>query len=91
MPATFNFEFAVYLFSGAFLAGLLDGADRRPMVCEAMLKTYRTEALDRVDALATPEPLYEALAMTRIMKEFHHLDVPDEHEPAAMARISSDL
>lgn len=91
VPAKFDFEFAVYLFSGTFLAGLPDVSDRRPLIREAMLDGYQTVAPDRADALSVPEPLYEALAMTRIMNDFHHLDIPEESEPAVIARISNDL
>ncbi|MFC6907041.1 phosphotransferase family protein [Halalkalicoccus tibetensis] len=91
VPATFDFEFAVYLFSGAFLAGLPDVSDRRSLVREAMLEGYRTVAPDRANVLVTPEPLYEALAMTRVMNDFHHLDIPEESEPTVRARISNDL
>lgn len=91
VPAAFDFEFAVYLFSGAFLAGLPDVSDRRPLVREAMLSGYRRTAPDRVGTVSTPEPLYEALAMVRIMNDFHHLDVPDGTESAVMDRIRSDL
>lgn len=91
VPATFDFEFAVYLFSGAFLAGLPDVSDRRSLVRKAMLDEYQTVAPDRADELVAPEPLYEALAMTRIMNDFHHLDIPEDSEPAVIGRIRNDL
>lgn len=56
-----------------------------------MLDGYQTVAPDRADALSVPEPLYEALAMTRIMNDFHHLGIPEEFEPAVIVRISNDL
>jgi hypothetical protein len=84
-------EFAVYLFSGAFLAGLSDVPDRRPLVRDAMLAGYRTTAPDRVDAVSTPEPLYEALAMVRIMNDFEQLDLPDGTDAAVMNRIETDV
>ena len=90
VPAAFDFEFAAYLFSGAFLAGLPDVSDRRPLVREAMLSGYRTTAPDRAETVSTPEPLYEALAMVRIMNDFHRLDLPNGTEAAAMDRISAD-
>jgi hypothetical protein len=90
VPAAFDFEFAVYLLGGAFLAGLPDVPDRRPLVRDAMLAGYRTEAPARAAALSTPEPLYEALAMVRIMNDFHRLDLPDGTEGAVMAHISGD-
>ncbi|WP_207591339.1 phosphotransferase [Halomontanus rarus] len=90
VPAAFDFEFAVYLYSGVFLAGLPDVPDRRTLVREAMLSGYRTTAPDRAEAVSTPEPLYEAVAMIRIMNDFHHLDFPDGSEAMVMDRISTD-
>lgn len=91
VPAAFDFEFAVYLFSGAFLAGLPDVRDRRPLVREAMRSGYRTVAPERAEAVATPKPLYEALAMVRIMNDFHHLELPEGDETAVLERIRSDV
>lgn len=56
-----------------------------------MLDGYQTVAPDRADELVAPEPLYEALAMTRIMNDFHHLDIPEDSEPAVIGRIRNDL
>lgn len=91
VPAAFDFEYAVYLFSGAFLAGLPDVSDRRSLVRESMLVGYETTAPARVERVSTPEPLYEALAMVRIMNDFHSLDVPDGTEQAAADRIRADV
>lgn len=91
VPAAFDFEFAVYLFSGAFLAGLPDVSDRRTLVRNAMLSGYRTTAPALVETLSTPEPLYEALAMIRIMNDFEHLDIPNGTETAVMDRIRRDV
>ena len=91
VPAAFDFEFAVYLFSGAFLAGLPDASDRRSLVREAMLSGYRATASDGAQAVSTPEPLYEALAMVRIMNDFHHLALPSGTDAAVMDRIESDV
>lgn len=90
VPAAFDFEFAVYLFSGAFLAGLPDVSDRRLLVREAMLSGYQATASDRAESVSTPEPLYEVLAMVRVMNDFHHLDLPNEAEAAVMDRIRTD-
>ena len=90
VPAAFDVEFAVYLFGGAFLAGLSDVPDRRSLVREELLLGYRSTAPERVEAISTPEPLYELLAMVRIMNDFHHLEIPDGTEPAAMDRIQTD-
>ena len=90
VPAAYDFEFAVYLYSGSFLAGLPGVSDRRPSVREAMLSGYRATAPDRAEAVSTPEPLYEALAMVRIMNDFRHLDLPDGTEGAVMDRIRAD-
>jgi len=91
VPAAYDFEFAVYLYGGAFLAGLPDVSDRRSLVREAMLSGYRATAPDRVEAVATPEPLYEALAMVRIMNDFNHLDLPAGTESTVMDRIRTDV
>lgn len=91
VPAAFDFEFAVYLYSGAFLAGLPDGSDRRPLVREAMLSGYRSTAPEHAEAVSTHQPLYEALAMVRIMNDFEHLTLPGEHEAAVMDRITADV
>ncbi|MDS0293700.1 phosphotransferase family protein [Halogeometricum luteum] len=91
VPAAFDFEFAVYLYGGAFLAGLPDVSDRREPVREAMLSGYRATAPERVGRVSTPEPRYEALAMVRIMNDFHHLDVPEGAEGAVTDRIEADV
>lgn len=91
VPAAFDFEFAAYLLSGAFLAGLPDVSDRRCLVREAMLDGYRTAAPDIAQRVATPEPRYEALAMVRIMNDFHHLDLPEGTESAVRERIETDV
>jgi len=91
VPAAFDVEFAGYILSGAFLAGAPDVADRRSLVREAMLSGYRASAPDRADAVATPEPLYAALATVRIMNDFRHLDLPDGTETAVMDYIRADV
>ncbi|WP_132058400.1 phosphotransferase family protein [Halorussus amylolyticus] len=91
VPAAYDFEFAAYLFSGAFLAGLPDVSDRRSLVREAMLSGYRTAAPGRTESVSTPEPVYEALAMVRIMNDFAHLDLPDGTESAVMDRLRADV
>ena len=90
VPAAFDVEFAVYLFGGAFLAGLPDVPDRRSLVREELLSGYRSTAPERVDIISTPEPLYELLAMVRIMNDFRHLEVPDGTEETVMDRIETD-
>jgi aminoglycoside phosphotransferase (APT) family kinase protein len=91
VPAAYDVAFATYLYSGAFLAGLPDVRDRRPLVREALLDGYRDAAPEAVDAVAAPEPAYEALAMVRIMNDFEHLTLPDGTETAVMDRIRSDV
>jgi aminoglycoside phosphotransferase (APT) family kinase protein len=91
VPPAFDFHFAVYLFSGAFLAGLPGISDRRSLVREAMLSGYAAKSPDRAEAISTHEPLYEALAMVRIMNDFDRLDLPDGTEVGAMDRIRSDI
>lgn len=90
VPAAFDFEFAVYLFSGVFLAGLPDVEDRRAMVRESMYAGYQTTAPERVEPVSTPEPVYEMLAMVRIMNDFHHLALPQGTETAVAERIRTD-
>jgi aminoglycoside phosphotransferase (APT) family kinase protein len=90
VPPAFDFEFAVYITSGAFLAGLPDVSDRRSTVRTAMLSGYRETAPDLAEQLSTPEPRYEALAMVRLMNDFEHLDVPEDARPAVMDRIRAD-
>lgn len=90
VPASFDFEYAVYLYGGAFLAGLPDVRDRRGLVREAMLGGYRETAPDGVDRVATPEARYEMLAMVRIMNDFDQLTLPEGREDAVMDRIRAD-
>jgi Ser/Thr protein kinase RdoA (MazF antagonist) len=90
VPAAFDFEFAVYLYSGAFLAGLTDVSDHRSFVRDEMLAGYRSTA-DRPEAVAESQPLYEMLAMVRIMNDFHHLDLPEGSEDAVIERIRADV
>lgn len=91
VPASFDFAFAAYLYSGAFLAGVPTVRDRRPLVRDAMLAGYRSRAPDRATAVADNTPCYELLAMVRIMNDFHHLTLPDGAESAVMDRIRADV
>ncbi|MFP8958268.1 phosphotransferase family protein [Natrialbaceae archaeon A-CW3] len=91
VPAAYDFEFAVYLYSGAFLAGLPDVSDRRSLVRAAMRLGYQAVAPDRVEAVSTPTPVYTAMAMVRIMNDFHHLDVPEDGERAVRKHIRTDV
>ena len=75
----FDFEYAAYLYSGAFLAGLPDVRDRRELVRTAMLAGYRGRAPGRVDAVAGPTPLYELLAAVRVMNDFESLTPRGQH------------
>lgn len=91
VPPRFDFEFAVSLYSGTFLAGLSDVEDRRSLVREAMVCGYRERAPDRADVVSTPRPLYELLAMVRIMNDFHRLELPEGTDAAIADRIRSDV
>ncbi|MFP9192174.1 phosphotransferase family protein [Natronosalvus vescus] len=91
VPAAYDFEFAVYLYSGAFLAGVPDVPDRRSLVREEMRAGYRSVAPDRAEAVSTPRPLYAAMAMVRIMNDFHHLDVPEDAEKTVREYIRADV
>lgn len=90
VSAAFDVEFAVYLHGGAFLAGLPDVRDRRPLVREAMLSGYRAVAPDPAGTLEPAEPLYGALATVRITNDFRHLDPPEGAETAVTDRIRAD-
>lgn len=69
----FDFHYAAYLFSGAFLAGISEVPDRRDLVREAMLEGYRSTAPELVEAVSGHRPLYELLATMRIMNDFDQL------------------
>jgi len=91
VPPAFDFEFAVYLYGGSFLTGLPDARDRRDLVREAMVEGYREAAPERVDAVATPEPRYELVAMARLLRDFHHLDLPAEAAERSADRLRNDV
>lgn len=91
VPPAFDFEYAVYLYSGAMLSALPGVRDRRSLVREAMLAGYRETEPARAEAVETPEPLYEALAMVRIMNDFRHLEYPAAAEADVMSRIKRDV
>ena len=69
----YDFQFAAYIYSGAFLSGIPDVPDRRELVRDAMAAGYRSTAPERFDAISTVHPLYEMLAMVRIMNDFELL------------------
>ncbi|MEF8812476.1 MAG: phosphotransferase [Halovenus sp.] len=54
------------------------------------VRQYNVGLPERADALASPEPLYEALAMVRVMDYFEHLSTPDGSEGVVMDRIEAD-
>jgi aminoglycoside phosphotransferase (APT) family kinase protein len=91
VPPAFDTAFAVYLYGGAFLAGLPEGRDRRALVRSALLSGYREVASERAGALSTAEPVYEALAAVRIMNDFEKLTLPDGQEAAVADRIEADV
>lgn len=88
---SFDVEYAVYLFSGAFLAGLPDVRDRREHVRETLLAGYRSRAPDRVDAVRDPTPLYELLAAVRVMNDFDQLRLPDGTENQVASALADDV
>jgi aminoglycoside phosphotransferase (APT) family kinase protein len=90
---SFDVEYAVYLFSGAFLAGLPEVRDRRELVRAALVAGYRTRAPDRADAVADPTPLYELLAALRVMNDFDHLrpQLPDGSEKRVADALERDV
>lgn len=91
VPPAFDFEFAVYIYSGAFFAGQADVTDRRRFVRDAMLSGYRREAPELADSVSTRTPLYQVLAMVRIMNDFESLDCPDGSESESMQYLRSDV
>lgn len=91
VPPAFDFEFAVYLYGGSFLAGLPEVRDRRPLVREAMVAGYREVAPERVDAVATPTPAYELVAMARMLRDFHNLDLSASDAERCAARVRADV
>lgn len=58
-----------------------------------MLSGYRQAASDPslVDSVSTPEPLYEAIAMVRIMNNFEAFCYPAANETAVIDRIKADV
>lgn len=88
---SFDVEYAVYLFSGAFLAGLPGVRDRRDLVRSALLAGYRSRAPDRVGAVTTREPLYELLAAVRVMNDFDQLQLPAESEQQVAETLAADV
>jgi aminoglycoside phosphotransferase (APT) family kinase protein len=92
-PPAFDVEFAVYIYGGAYIAGVPGVRDRREAVREALLAGYRATAPDRVDAVAERNPLYELLAATRLMNDFHNLppELPDGTADAAAERLRTDV
>jgi aminoglycoside phosphotransferase (APT) family kinase protein len=88
---SFDFEYAAYLYSGAFLAGLPAVADRRGLVRAAMLSGYRSTAPEPVaGAVAEPQPLYQLLAMIRVMNDFELLDLPGDRSAEVAERLAAD-
>ncbi|WP_435175052.1 phosphotransferase family protein [Halorussus sp. AFM4] len=69
----YDLQFAAYLFGGGFLSAIPEVADRQEMVRDALLAGYRSTAPDLADDAATYRPLYELLAMVRIMNDFEQL------------------
>lgn len=91
VPPAFDVEFAIYLYSGAFFAGRSAVSDRRPLVRDALLSAYQSEAPSLADRVSTREPLYEALAMIRIMNDFDSLDCPAGTEQESRDGIVADV
>jgi aminoglycoside phosphotransferase (APT) family kinase protein len=91
VPPAFDFEFAVYLYGGSFLAGLPDARDRRPLVREAMVEGYGEVAPERVETVSTPEPRYELVAMARMLRDFHNLDLSEEAAERCAERLRADV
>ena len=92
VPPAYDFQFGEYLFSGAFLSAIPDVPDRREMVRNAMLSGYRSTAPQLVDVVSTYRPLYELLAMVRIMNDFELLapKLPNGCEEVAANGLRND-
>lgn len=86
----FDFEYAAYLFSGAFLAGLPGVEDRRELVRTEMTAGYRSTAASLAADVTAPHPLYEMLAMSRIMNDFELLDLPEGRTDQVATRVEAD-
>lgn len=91
VPAAFDFEFAVYIYSGAYLAGLPDVPDRRTFVRDAMLTGYRETAPDLVERVDPPRDLYTMLVLVRMMNDFGNLDVPEDRMTDARDRVCAHV
>jgi len=91
VPPAFDFEFAAYIYSGAFFAGREDVADRRPLVRDAMLSGYRQTAPELLESVSTRDPLSQALAVVRVMNDFDSLDCPDGTESEITAYLRADV
>ncbi|MFW5974309.1 MAG: phosphotransferase family protein [Natrialbaceae archaeon] len=88
---SFDFEYAAYLYSGAFLAGLPAVSDRRDPVRAAMLSGYRSTAPEpAARAVAEPQPLYQLLAMIRVMNDFELLDLPNDGTAEVAEGLAAD-
>ena len=87
----FDVGYAVYLFGGAFLAGLSGVRDRRTLVREAMLAGYGSRAPDRIDAVRARESLYEPLAAVRVMNDFEQLRLPDGSEDRVADALAENV
>ncbi len=89
----YDFEFAVYLFSGAFMAGLGNVRDRRELVRGAMIAGYTETNPSGADSATGGEPVYEVLAMVRIMNDFDQLEprLPEEGVAPVSEQIRADV
>lgn len=86
IPARFDVAFALYFYSGAFIAGLGNVRDRQALVREAMTASYQSVLPGRAAALLL-QPVHEALAIARIMNAFDHLDPSEGMETAVAGRV----
>lgn len=88
---SFDFEYAAYLYSGAFLAGLPEVTDRREPVRAAMLSGYHSTAPEPAAvAVSDPQPLYQLFAMIRVMNDFELLDIPGDGTAAVTERLAAE-
>lgn len=88
----FDFEFAAYLFGGKFLTPIRGVPDRQGLVRDALLAGYESVAPERVGRVAERRPLYELLAMLRVMTDFDQLAprLPDGTEASVADGLRAD-
>lgn len=93
VPPAFDLAFAEYLFGGAFLSALPDVPDRQNLVREALSAGYWTTAQGSSGPGWRHRPLYERLAMVRVMNDFELLAprLPEGTEEGVAVGLETDV